>query len=245
MASLDQPTRTDEALLEYVSHWAGRLQPMELAQVISEASGPSHLAVFVVDLLSGFCHEGALQSDRVRAVVGPIVDLLVAANAAGVEQFVLTADSHRPDALEFTDFPVHCIAGTAEVNVVPELMALPFAHKFHVIRKSTISSSVDTGLDRWLRDHPEVTHRIVVGDCTDLCVYQLAMYLKLTANARNVPLPVIVPANCVDTYDVPTDLARDLGIPAHPGDAFHRLFLYHMALNGIRVVSRVALPPRR
>ena len=79
----------------------------------------------------------------------------------------------------------------------------------------------------------------MVGDCTDLCTYQLAMHLKLSANARNQWLPVIVPAVCVQTYDLPVDAARNLGIMAHPGDLFHGLFLYHMALNGCRVVSRL------
>jgi hypothetical protein len=77
----------------------------------------------------------------------------------------------------------------------------------------------------------------VVGDCTDLCVYQLAMYLRLRHNARNVPgVSVIVPANAVDTYDLPAEAAEAVGAMPHPGDFFHQVFLYHMALNGIQVV---------
>jgi hypothetical protein len=79
----------------------------------------------------------------------------------------------------------------------------------------------------------------VVGAGTDLGVYQTAMHLKLTSNARNIDLPVVVPADCVDTYDLPSDVAHDFGIPAHPGDALHCLFLHHMHLNGVRVVSHL------
>jgi hypothetical protein len=82
---------------------------------------------------------------------------------------------------------------------------------------------------------------IVVGNCTDLCVYQLAMHLRLRHNARNLPeMTVIVPANAVDTYDLPVAAAAALGVMPHPADFFHQVFLYHMALNGIQVVRELA-----
>jgi hypothetical protein len=80
----------------------------------------------------------------------------------------------------------------------------------------------------------------VVGNCTDLCVYQLAMHLRVRHNARNVPgVSVIVPANAVDTYDLPVETASAIGAMPHPGDFFHQVFLYHMALNGIQVVREL------
>ena len=48
---------------------------------------------------------------------------------------------------------------------------------------------------------------------------------------------VILPANAVDTFDMPIEVAEEVGAFPHPGDFFHRVFLYHMALNGIQVVS--------
>jgi hypothetical protein len=80
----------------------------------------------------------------------------------------------------------------------------------------------------------------VVGDCTDLCVYQLAMDLRTAANARQLPRRVIVPVNCVDTYDLPVETARAAGIMPHPGDFMHAVFLYSMALNGVEIVEKVA-----
>ena len=81
----------------------------------------------------------------------------------------------------------------------------------------------------------------MVGDCTDLCTYNLAMYLRMRANAYNITgVEVIVPANAVDTYDLPPELARAIGAFAHPGDFFHQVFLYHMALNGIQIVSELS-----
>lgn len=237
LPSLDPAIETAVEFLHYLQEWRGHLTPMPLEEVIREAGSPEKVAIFSVDLINGFCHEGRLQSDRVKAILDPVTDLMQRAYEQGVRHFVLTQDCHPPDAVEFNDFPVHCVRGTSEAETVPELLALPCAHLFTVLPKLSISSGIRTGLDGWLEEHPQVTHRIVVGDCTDLCTYQLAMHLKLTGNVRNVSDPVIVPVDCVDTYDVEVEFARDLGIKAHPGEFFHDVFLYHMALNGIRVVG--------
>jgi nicotinamidase-related amidase len=228
------------AFADYLGEWLDALAPMPLEKLLREAQDPRRVAIFCVDLINGFCYEGQLESSRVRAIIGPVVELMSSAHAQGVRNFVLTQDNHPPDSVEFRDYPVHCVRGTSETETVRELADLPFAHSFTVLPKTTISSSVGTVLDAWLDAHPDVTHRIVVGDCTDLCVYQLAMHLKLRANAANQGLPVIVPADCVDTYDVPLEVARSMGIPAHPGDFYHRAFLYHMSLNGIQIVGSLA-----
>ena len=174
-----------------------------------------------------------------QAIIDPIERLFNAGHAAGVPHLVLPHDAHDLAAAEFADFPPHCMRGTSESHIVPELMALPFASLYTLVPKNSIHSGVGTKLNAWLDEHADVTHRVVVGDCTDLCTYQLAMHLKVRANASNRADPVIVPADCVDTYDIPVDVARAEGIPAHPADLFHSVFLYSMAMNGIRVVSSI------
>ena len=120
-----------------------------------------------------------------------------------------------------------------------EISALPFFDQITVIEKNSIDSGLDTGLDAWLAKHPQVKTCIVVGDCTDLCTYQLAMHLRLDANARQLERRVIVPINAVDTYDTPMAVANELGIFPHPGDLLHATFFYHMAVNGIEIVKNI------
>ena len=79
----------------------------------------------------------------------------------------------------------------------------------------------------------------MVGDCTDLCTYQLAMHLRIDANACQLERRVLVPAHAVDTYDRPVEIAQEQGGLPHPGDLTHALFFYPMALNGVEVVSRI------
>ena len=228
-----------EEFWDYLDDWIADLLPLPLPALVAEAGGPEHIGIFCVDVINGFCYEGPLQSLRVRAIIPPIVRLFEAAYAIGVPHFVLAHDAHDPAAAEFVDYPPHCIRGTSESQVVPELMDLPFADRYTLVPKNCLHSGVGTTLNAWLDGHPEVTHRIVVGDCTDLCTYQLAMHLKMRANATNRIDPVILPADCVDTYDIPVDTARTVGIPAHPAEVCHRVFLFNMASNGIRVVSNI------
>jgi nicotinamidase-related amidase len=168
------------------------------------------------------------------------VHLFQHAHDLGVHHFLLFQDTHDADAIEFSAYPPHCVRGTAESETIGELKDLPFSDRFVVFPKNSISSSIGTELDTWLEAHPEVTTFIVVGDCTDICVYLGALYLRTRANVLGLrDFRVIVPADCVQTYDMPVDTALELGALPHDGDLLHSIFLYHMALNGIEVVGRL------
>jgi nicotinamidase-related amidase len=221
----------------FITDWLEQLEPMPLAAAVAE---PAQTAIFSADMVVGFCDRGNLASERVDALTEPVVDLFRRAHARGVRDFVLVQDTHDPETPEFGAWPIHCVRGTDEAETIPELRALPFSDRFVVVEKNSLHPGLETGFDAWLDAHPDLRTAIVVGDCTDLCVYQLAMHLRLRHNARNVPeVGVIVPANAVQTYDLPVEAAETIGAMAHPGDFFHQTFLYHMALNGIRVVREL------
>jgi nicotinamidase-related amidase len=200
---------------------------------------PQKTIIVSVDVINGFCHQGPLASPRVKAIIAPIAALFDKAWKKGLHHILLTQDTHEPEAVEFGQFPPHCVRGTAEAETVPEFKALPFFDQMIVMEKNSIHSGLDTALNDWIAAHPEVDTFIVVGDCTDLCTYQLAMHLRLDANARQLQRRVVVPADCVDTYDMPVELAKQVGAMPHDGDLLHAVFLYHMALNGVEVVSRI------
>lgn len=219
-----------------ITSWFEELEPMPLAQAIRD---PGTCALFSADMVVGFCEEGDLASERVGALVEPVADLFRRAHAHGVRRFVLLQDTHAEQTPEFDAFPPHCVRGTPEARTVAALADLPFAGACTVFEKNSLHPAVETGFDAWLDANPDVSTAVVVGNCTDLCVYQLAMHLRLRANARNIPAyRVVVPASCVQTYDLPEGTAP--GPVAHPGDFFHVVFLYHLALNGIEVVAELS-----
>ncbi|NMC29717.1 MAG: isochorismatase family protein [Pelolinea sp.] len=229
-------TMNENDFSHYLQDWVSALPEMDGTPVWKEAE---HTALVCVDVINGFCKAGPLASPRVAAIIPPIVGLFQKAWQAGCRNLFLIQDTHEPDAVEFGAFPPHCVRGSEESQTVDEIKALPFFDQFILMEKNSIDSGMNTGLDAWIAEHPEVRTYIVLGDCTDLCTYQLAMHLRMHANAFQKQRRVIVPATCCDTYDTPIAVAKEIGAFAHPADYFHNVFLYHMALNGIEVVKEI------
>jgi nicotinamidase-related amidase len=230
-------TEKARPFLQYLQEWLAELPALPAGELFSQ---PNRAAILSVDLTRGFCESGALASPRVGALVPPNVALFQKAWDLGVRHLILSQDTHAPEAVEFGAYPAHCVRGTVEAQTVAEIQRLPFYQQAVIFEKNSISSTANTGLNGWLDQHLEVDTFVVVGDCTDLCVYQLAMDLRTEANARQMQRRVIVPVDCVDTYDLPVEAARAAGILPHPGDLMHAVFLYNMALNGVEVVKKIA-----
>jgi nicotinamidase-related amidase len=226
------------AFLDWLARWEAGLPSVSLETV---ASDPAHVVLISEDLTKGFCCQGPLASPRVAGIIPAAVRLFRRAHDLGVRHFLLAQDTHDADAIEFSAFGPHAVAGTTQSETIDELRALPFSDLFVVVPKNSISSSIGTELRPWLERHPEVTIYVIVGDCTDLCIYHVAMYLRLRANVLGLrDARVVVPADCVQTYDVSVETAADLGIMPHDGDLLHSIFLYGMALNGIEVVASLS-----
>jgi nicotinamidase-related amidase len=173
--------------------------------------------VLVLDMVRGFCVEGhpLYVGEPVRQIIEPIRRLLAEERARG-SSIVFLCDNHAPDDAEFQMFPPHCIRGSEEAEVIPELQE--FAGE--VIPKTRFSGFYGTNLDQRLRQL-KPAKVIVVGDCTDICV------MHTVADARNRDYPVEVPADCVATFDPEA----------------HRFALQHMEkILGAKVVGLIEAP---
>lgn len=224
--------------LEYLDDWYSSL-PAVPAGTLTGAD-PGSVAVFCVDMINGFTIEGTLSSPPVARHIPRIVELFRAAHELGVRDFVLPQDCHTDHAEEFATYPPHARAGTHEAETVTELASLPFADTYTIIPKNSLSPAIGTDLDGWLDSHPSLRTAVVVGDCSDLCLYQLAMHLRLRANQYDQrDWRVIVPTDCVDTYGTGLHRARELHTDPHPGDFHHYVFLNHLHLNGVEVVATI------
>jgi nicotinamidase/pyrazinamidase len=147
----------------------------------------------VVDMVRGFLEPGhnLYCGDESRKIIPNIRQLLQRERQAGSE-IIFLSDHHDPDDLEFQIFPVHCVKGTEEPEVIPELSE--FVTDSNVVPKNRYSGFFNTDLEQRLeRLKPDKI--IVCGVCTDICV------LHTTSDARNRDYPVEVPAGCVATFD--------------------------------------------
>jgi nicotinamidase/pyrazinamidase len=182
-----------------------------------DGSSAQKKAVIVVDMLSGFCRAGNLASARLDTVTPRLREHLAAEEAAGSD-LVFLVDTHTPDDPEFAMFPIHCVEGSGEDEIVPELAA--FAERGTVVRKHTFSGFHGTELDEVLeRLSPDVVE--VAGVCTDICV------LHTVAGLRARGYEVEVRRELVETYDA----------EGHGADEVNRFALSHIRdVLGARVI---------
>jgi nicotinamidase/pyrazinamidase len=148
-------------------------------------------AVLVIDMLRCFMEPGhALYvGDKARGIIPNVRRLLEKELAAGSKIFYV-CDNHDPDDLEFKRFPPHCIAGTPEAAVIPELASYPG----ETIPKKRYSAFFGTPLEARLKKlRPD--RLIICGVLTDICV------LHTAADARNRDYEVEIPVDCVASSD--------------------------------------------
>ncbi len=148
--------------------------------------------VLVIDMVRGFVEPGHnLYCEGYRPLIPRIQALLERETAAG-SNVLFISDHHLPDDLEFQIFPVHCVIGTEEPEVIPELA--DYLTGDNLVPKNRYSGFFNTDLEQRLADlQPDKV--IVCGVCTDICV------LHTTSDARNRDYAVEVPADCVATFD--------------------------------------------
>jgi nicotinamidase-related amidase len=227
---------SEHEFMAYLDQWLNDLPAISKKEAFKN---PEKTAVLSVDITNGFCRQGSLASPRVAAIIPAVLDLFKISWQANVRSLALIHDCHSPAAPEFQAFPPHAVCGSDEAEAVDEIKALPFYDQMTIIPKNSVAPDENTELDAWIEHRPQADTFIVVGDCTDICTYLLAIHLRAKANAHDWNWRVIVPENCCATYDMPTETARKVGATPHPGDLLHKIFLYHMALNGIEVVRSI------
>lgn len=181
-------------------------------------------AIFIVDMIKGFVKEGALHDEHIMEIVPDIIHRL---NDHAQQHRYFIVDSHAPDAIEFQAFPTHCVKGTSQVDIIDELqpyVAMDETHGSPVIyEKNSTNAS-------WIFDFDDIAAHydecIITGCCTDICIMQLAIGLKTYMNEHNHNVAVIVPRNCVATYDA----------PQHDAATFHEMALRMMQMAGIQII---------
>ena len=149
--------------------------------------------VIVVDMVRGFLEPGhnLYCGDESRKIIPNVQALLRREKNAGSE-IVFVCDHHLADDLEFRMFPVHCVIGTEEPEVIPELAE--FVTEANIVPKNRYSGFFNTDLEgRLAEKHPEKV--IICGVCTDICV------MHTTSDARNRDYDVEIPADCVASFD--------------------------------------------
>jgi len=198
-----------------------------LESITADQLNPEKTLLIISDMIQGFTDFGNLSSPRVGALSDPITELARALDARHIEM-VAFADAHSKESPEFEQYPIHCLAGTEEGELITGLKGLKHLHLIH---KNSTNGYLEPEFQRLLKMNPEWDQFIVVGNCTDICVMELSLTLKAHFNRMDLKVNVTVPVELVATYDLPT----------HRGDETHLMALYFMQQSGIDLVKTVTL----
>jgi len=202
------------------------LDLLEKLPVVNLEDLSAKQTVFViVDMINGFAREGALASPRVEALISEIAGLSKKCDEYKISKLAF-ADCHTEVSPEFEAYPVHCMAGSSEGEIVDEIKEIG---GYNLIPKNSTNGFLEEEFKKWLSENPEINTFIVTGDCTDICVQQFAITLKTWFNMINRKVRVIVPLNAVETYD----------LGAHEAELMNVMALYNMIINGVEVVKEV------
>lgn len=184
--------------------------------------------IIIIDMVNGFVYEGALSSPRVASIVDNIVSLNIKTKGYNKIFFM---ESHGEDSMEFGSFPVHCIKNSHEADLIPELKNEESRGTNSLfIEKNSTNGFITDAFQSWLRNNIDfIDNYIVVGCVTDICVLQFVLSLKSYFNDINANKRIIVPKNCVETYD----------LGSHNGDIMNLFSLYNMHINGVEIVDKI------
>ena len=200
-----------------------KLDSLELEKLKLE-----NTALIVVDMVIGFVEEGILSSSRVKDMSINLLELNRKTEGYSKIYFV---DSHNKDSVEFKAYPEHCIINTKEEELIDVLKeSLNKENNIKIIKKNSTNGFHVPEFKLWLdKIIDKIDNFVIVGCVTDICVSQLSLTLKTYFNQLDLDKNVIVPVNCVDTFDTPD----------HPAEQMNFFALSSMNSNGIKVVSEI------
>ncbi len=132
----------------------------------------SNRALIVVDMQRGFLEEGypLFCGAAARRIIPSVRRTVEEALDQGIPVF-FTADAHEPDDREFEIYPPHCIRGTVEAEIIPELA--PYLPRGTLVETVTYSAFFATDLHQRLQALG-VEELTLCGVCTDICVLHTA-----------------------------------------------------------------------
>ena len=164
-------------------------------------------ALFIVDMNNGFVNFGAMANPEYNKLV-PEQLKMVGKFRKEKELVNFVLEGHTPDATEFNTYPVHCVKGTSEAELIDELKDEQNKEDTKTYYKNSINGMLNVTLQDDIKRLKQLREFVIEGVCTDLCVMDFARTLARFLDDINRESKVFVIRQGIDTFDSP-DHNRD------------------------------------
>ena len=179
-----------------------------------------------IDMVNGFVKKGVLAAPSIMRIVPRQIELLEEGLKREDTGIIFIRDSHSVDAEEFKTYPVHCVKGTYESELIDELKKFePYALEY--LKNSTNLVFVPK-LQKDLLNLEKLEKIRLMGCLSEVCVLNGAIGLRNFFDEYNRHVEVMVHPDAIDTFD-----SLD-----HPADLVTENALKQMQSNGIKVLSK-------
>lgn len=159
-------------------------------------------ALYIIDMNNGFVNFGAMANPAYNTLVPEQLRMIEKIRKeSGQINFVL--EGHKKDALEFKSYPEHCVIGTKEAELVPELLPEQSKVNTNTYYKNCINGMLTGDVGKDVQKLKALREVIFEGVCADLCVMDFARTYARYLDQINKEVKLFVVKNAIDTFDAP------------------------------------------
>lgn len=184
--------------------------------------------LYNIDMNNGFVNFGAMANPKYNELVPEQLRLIQKMRKEkGIVNFIL--EGHEADALEFQTYPEHCILGTEESLLIPELVQEQNQINTYTFYKNCINGMLNLDVQEQIKRLKNLKEIIYSGVCADLCVMDFARTNARFLDQINHEAKLFVVKSTIDTFDA----------PGHNREEWIDIALKVMQQAGIEVVEDV------
>lgn len=157
--------------------------------------------LIVVDMVNGFVTKGDLHDEAIGKVVGRQLELIKEAKDKGY-LIVFIKDTHEENSTEHKRFggAKHCIKGSTEEELIPELKDLENKEDTISIEKNSTSFMEAPKFRELIKEATGIQEIDVVGCCSDICVINGTMGLANYMDQWNRDVEIRVHEDAIATF---------------------------------------------
>ena len=159
----------------------------------------------VIDMVNGFVNFGNLADPKINKIT-PTIIKLIEQSIQNKNKIIAFCDNHKQNDIEFETYPEHCLEGSPESELIPELK--PYEKNMQIIKKPTTDGFNTDEFKSFIQNN-KFENVIVCGCCTDICVQNFCNSLKNYFDKEKISSKISVVSDAVYTFDAPNHNAEE------------------------------------